>query len=499
MIAGPPAIRRQMAHGAAWMFLQRFAVRGIGLVSTIVLARLLAPGDFGIVALATGFLGLLESVGELGFDLQLVQTQTDDRAAYNTAWTLTVLRGVVIAAILAAIARPVAGFYGDPRLVALMYWVAFGVIVTELQNIGIVEFRRDLRFDLEFRLMVWSKVGSFLVTILLAVWLRSYFALIGGIIAGKLITLAMSYAMHPFRPVPSLKSAGKFVHFSSWLSLNNVMYGIKNRIDVFIVGRYAGASLLGVYSVGCEISNLIATELLWPVARVVFSGFAKMAGDRADLRKGFLDVLGLLFMIATPVAVGTGLTAEHIVRIFLGQQWLAAIPLIQILALYGVVNFATANSQAIYLALGRPDLMALGNLPAFLMLPPLLLWGIARYGLAGAAWALVADGTLNLVVNIALMRRQIDFSLSEVFACLWRPAIAASVMAASVAALSIYWPIAGTMIGLVAQFGTVAATGALVYFGVLLLLWRIAGLPDGAERNALAALHAARKGPISAA
>lgn len=484
-----PSLRRRMAHGAAWMMLQRVALRSIGLISTVILARLLVPGDFGIVALAAGFQGLLESLAEVGFDLALVQKQTSQPAVYDTTWTLNVIRGLVVALVLIAIADASADFYGDPRLAPLMRWLALGPFMAGLQNIGTVEYHRDLRFDMEFRLAVWSKLGAFCITLLLALWRRDYWALVGGILAGKAIVSGLSYLIHPYRPRLSLRGAGEFLHFSIWLSVNNVITGVKSRLDTFVVGKFVGPSLLGVYTVGYEISNLIASELMWPVARVIFSGFAKMTGKPEELVRGLIDVLGLLFLVATPVAIGIGLMAEHIVGIFLGSQWTAAIPLIRVLVIFGVLNFATVNSQAIFLALGRPDRAALASLPAALLLPPLLLWGTARYGLLGAAWAVVIDGAINLIANLALMRRIIRFSFSEILSVLWRPLIAASAMAVVIAPLIAHWPLAQTMIGLLGQFATIVACGAAVYVAVELLLWRAAGLPIGPESHALAALR----------
>jgi O-antigen/teichoic acid export membrane protein len=450
---------------------------------------LLVPGDFGLVALAAGFLGVIESFAELGFDLALVQRQTTERSAYDTTWTLNVIRGFLVAAVLIAIADAAADFYGDPRLAVLMRWLALGPLMAGLQNVGTVEYHRDLRFDMEFRLAVWSKAGAFCVTILLALWRRDYWALAAGILAGKAIASALSYVIHSYRPRLSLRDVRRFLHFSVWLSVNNVITGIKSRLDTFVVGKFVGPSLLGAYSVGYEISNLIASEVMWPISRVVFSGFAKMSGKSEDLARGLIDVLGLLFLVATPMAVGIGLTAEYIVRIFLGSQWLVAIPLIRILVIFGILNFATSNSQAIYLALGRPDRGAIASLPAAILLPPLLLWGTARYGLTGAAWAVVIDGAINLAMNLALMRRLIPFSLTDVFAVVWRPVIATSVMVAAIAAIDAHWVLAQTMVGLVGQFSGIVICGALVYVAMLLALWRATGMPNGPETQALAALR----------
>jgi len=489
-----PNLRHRMARGALWMMLQRVAVRAIGLVSTVILARLLMPGDFGIVALASGFQAVIESLAELGFDLALVQRQTSARADYDTTWTLNVIRGIVVAAVLLALADPSAEFYGDARLAPLMRWLALGPFMAGLQNVGTVEFHRDLRFDIEFRLAVWSKISAFCVTVFLAAWRHDYWALVAGILAGKAVATALSYLIHSYRPRPSLRGARQFLHFSLWLSINNIVTGIKSRLDTFIVGKFVGASLLGVYSVGYEISNLIASEVMWPIARVIFSGFAKMSGKPEELARTLLDVLGLLFLVATPMAVGIGLTAEWIVRIFLGNQWLAAIPLVRVLVIYGVLNFATANSQAIFLALGRPDRSAVASLPAAILLPPLLVWGTARYGLVGAAWAVVLDGAINLVSNLLLMRGLIHFRLAEVLAALWRPLGATAAMAAVVLVIDERWALADTMAGLIGQFLTVVACGAVTYAVIVLILWRAVGAPAGPESQAISALRTFRAG-----
>lgn len=110
-------LRHKIATGATWMILQRLAVRFIGLISTIILARLLLPEDFGLIALAMTLLAVLETLLELGFDLALIQRQTSDRSQYDTAWTLSIARGVLTALLFVAAAYPLAALYDDPRLI----------------------------------------------------------------------------------------------------------------------------------------------------------------------------------------------------------------------------------------------------------------------------------------------------------------------------------------------------------------------------------------------
>ena len=238
-----------------------------------------SPEDFGIIALAAGLFSALDALLELGFDMALIQNQSDGRARYNTAWTLSVLRGVGAAIVLLAAAYPIANLYGDQRLVMVMAWLAVVAIVNGLTNIGTVEFRKELQFDREFQLLVWNKVAGFVVTLTLAWFWRDYRALIAGIVVSKAAVAAMSYVMHPYRPSWSLQGARSFLHFFKWLALNNTVVVIRMRLDTFIVGKIAGTEALGFYTVGYEISNLTTTELISPISRVLFPSFSKIAGD----------------------------------------------------------------------------------------------------------------------------------------------------------------------------------------------------------------------------
>ncbi|MGE4063654.1 MAG: lipopolysaccharide biosynthesis protein [Rhodospirillaceae bacterium] len=483
-----PGLGQKIATGATWMLLQRLAMRVIGLISTIILARLLVPEDFGLVALAATLLAVLETVLELGFDLALIQRQTTDRSMYDTAWTLTILRGLLTALLLAAAAFPLANFYNDPRLATVVFWLALVAVFNGFQNIGIVEFRIELRFEQEFRMLVWSKVAMFIVTVGLAWLWRDYRALVAGILTGKGMLLVLSYTMHSYRPRLSLKGAMPFLHFSKWLFLNNLIILVRNRLDTFVVGKLSSPTALGHYAVAYEISNLATTELMYPIARALFPGFARMQGDPTRLSDAFVASLGIMFFIGAPMAVGVGLIAEHIVRLFLGVQWMPVVSLIQVLSLYGLLSLPAANGQPIYLAIGRPDLITWRGLPSVIVLPPSLIAGVYYYGPIGAAWALVFSAAVGLVVHFWLINRQLPVSPGAIFDALWRPALALLVMSAVVISIDRAWPDDDAFLRELLQTVCLVTAGALSYFGAIGLCWLAAGRPDGAEKRILSTI-----------
>lgn len=235
------SIGKKIALGAAWMMLMKFSIRLIGLVSTLILVRLLDPADFGIAAMAMTVVTAVQLLTMFGFDVAIIQNQNADKDDYNTAWTLNVALGLGAGLLLIALAYPAAGFYGRPELVAVYMALSLATIFQGLENIGLVDFRKHLHFDREFQFRVAVKVAAFIVTMLLAFTLRSYWALIIGTITARLAATVMSYVVHDFRPRWSLAAAGRIMTFSKWLFLNNIMHTLRTILPDLIVGRIAGA------------------------------------------------------------------------------------------------------------------------------------------------------------------------------------------------------------------------------------------------------------------
>jgi lipopolysaccharide exporter len=349
-------IERRMARSAAWMIGLRLADRTIGLVSVLFLARLLVPADFGLVAMGTVILGALEAMSAFGFEMALIKRQAKDRARWDSAWTLNVMIGAFNATVIAALAPLAALFYGEPRVTSVMLVLAASALVSGLRNIGMVEFEQELRFGRIVMLSLTRRTVSFVVTLTLAWWYGSYWALLVGMVTGHVVDLLLSYAFSPYRPRFSLVAWRDLFSFSKWLLLNNVLFYTSQRGGDAVVGNQAGASALGTYTVSLELANLPTSELVWPVMRAVFPGYAMMSSNVQRLAQGFLKVFALVLMFALPAAAGIALLAEPLVAVLLGPRWSDATPIIQVLAIAGGIRAAQANTGSVYLALDRPQL-----------------------------------------------------------------------------------------------------------------------------------------------
>ena len=469
-----------IAKGAAWMLLARFAERCIGLVSLLVLARVLVPADFGLVAMGMSVIAFVELASTFGFDLALIQREHLTRAHYDTAWTLQIVFGLLCAAIIAIFAYPSAWFYNEPRLVAVMLVLALGRAVQSFENIGTVDFRRQMNFSREFSFSAQKKIIAFAVTVSLALVYESYWALVAGSVTGRLAGLVLSYRMQPYRPRFSLAARAELFSFSGWIFLVGLAGFASQRSPHFVVGRRLGSAPLGLYTVGSEIALLPVTDMIAPVSRAVFPGFARMASRPDTLRQGFIDVIRVVWIVALPASFGVAAVAQPLVRALLGNKWEEAVVIVQVLALAGALHAATSNHYSAWLALGKTRIVFMMEALHFIVLLPLLLALIRTFGVVGAAYAELFATTISITVECFLISRVLALPRWTYLSGLWRPLVASLVMAAAVVLL-VRELAAGVVVQPVLQLVIAIPVGAMAYIGALTLLWLVSGRPPGGE------------------
>ncbi|HLY53567.1 MAG TPA: oligosaccharide flippase family protein, partial [Steroidobacteraceae bacterium] len=303
-------LSRAVTTGIGWTAGARMVVRALGLLSTLVVARILTPADYGLVALATSFIALLDLATSFSFDVALIQRVDARQAHYHTVWTLNVILYSGVAILVLASAGRVAAFYREPRLTATLNWLALAFLVSGFQNTATVGFRRELDFLRDSALMVVQKLPAVLVTIPCAVWLRDYRALLAGQVVGAAASVAVSFIARPMLPRFTLHAARELFGFSIWLLLNNFIVFLRTRGFDFLIGKWLGAAALGLFNLAFEISNLPSTELVAPVNRVVLPVYARLAQQPVELRREFARLLRWMALIILPVSVGIASVAE---------------------------------------------------------------------------------------------------------------------------------------------------------------------------------------------
>lgn len=477
----PRSIDTEIAIGAAWVFLFRILSKSLGLISMVILARLLVPEDFGVVALATATLGALEVFAIFGFDAALIQKQhaTDDH--YDTAWTIGLAMYSSVALMIAAVSVPAAGFFDEPRLTLALLILALAPVFEGLQNIRVVDFRKKMEFRKDFLFMFTRQAVGFCVTIPLALMLRNFWPMIIGIVASKFTGMVFSYVAIPRRPRFCTSEWQEMFGFSKWMFIGNLLYFIRQRASNFIVGKITGTANLGLYTIGHELGNLPTTEIVAPINRAVYPGFSKVASDLRNLRRSYLNVLGIVSMVALPAGFGLAAIVEPAVIAILGEKWIDAAPIAGLLAFAGTAAIYETNSSITLMAIGRPDLMT-RLLAVFAAILMILLFALtSSFGLIGAAYAALVAVVTMVPIYLATVAYKIELRPVPLLATLIRPVIAASAMYVVVRGYVSAHTVPESSIEAIRILLPSIALGAICYIVAMTILWLLSGRPVGAE------------------
>jgi O-antigen/teichoic acid export membrane protein len=370
-----------------------------------------------------------------------------------------------------------------------MYSLALCSLISGFDNIGVVAFQKDLELHKEFYFGVAKKLATFVVTIALAFLWRDYWALIVGMIVGRAVSLVLSYWVHPYRPRFSLAAAGELYHFSKWMLANNILIYINNSgINTFI-GKVFGPDALGVYSVAYEISNLPTTELVWPISRAVFPGYSMLAGDIGELRKSFLQVISVVALLTVPAGVGIGLVADPLVRVLLGEKWLAAVGLIQVLAAFGIVRTFLGPPGSIYVALGKPQLVAYLQALHITVAVLLLFCFMGTYGVISVPWAILIASAVSMPTSYCWLLRLLKLPPMHLVEVIWRPLAAALLMCLPVMWLQHGWAPSSGLGQNILRLALCTLLGGVTYTTAIVLFWHLARRPDGAETKVIGLLR----------
>ena len=492
--------RSLLLRGATWVAAGGLIVNLFGVVSTIVLARLLAPGDFGLVAIATAFAGLVGVLSEFSLVKALIQRTHVEEDHFNTAWTMNVIRGIIIGGLLALLGWPVAAFYGDDRLIAILVVLGVTVAVGAFANPKMAVFDRQLSFSQAFYLRVSGKIAAFTATVSIAWLYQSYWALVFGAIASEIAIVIGSYIVYPFMPKVTLSKWRDLLSFSIWLTAGQWVQALNWRVQPLLFGYLLPQALLGQYSLGNKMVNKTLEQATSPLKAVLFPAFARLKEDESRLRGGYLRSLGVLCMLALPIAAGFAVLAEKIVVLAVGEKWLPSVPLIQLLVMVRIVQMLQ-NVNPVALATGDTKRLFHRDLRALLIRWPLIILGLylgrgdSYSMLIGGMIGGVAASAINSYLNMRLIAKIAPISVRDHISVLWRSVVAVTVMSACVLLVDRAIDLQGGAVATIVETSCLAALGAAIYPAVIYTLWVVRGRKEGIETESVSIVrNALRKG-----
>ena len=402
--AGP--LQERVLRSGVWLVAGDAAARAAGMLKVAILGRLLSPSDFGLMGVAVVLLGWLDYFTQTGITAALIQWPGTIGAYLDVAWTIQVLRGVGLAAIIAAVAPLWARFFDAPGAADVIRLAALVPLLRAFVNPAVVYLRKEVDFRREVLWRLSGVTAGLVVAIPAALAWRNVWALVSSVVAAQAVETACSYLIEPYRPRlrPDPAQMRELFRLGRWFFWANVVSFVGLQLDSLGVGKILGATALGFYQMAHQLAFLPASQLGTHVQGVIFPAFSKLAAE-VDLRRALFRTLTLVASAVIPVAFFMTLFADPVVVLVLSQKWRPIAPVVKALAWAGAAAALTKVTGPLLQAAGRPELQVRASVQETLVLA-VLLYPLTRvFGISGAALAVLIASLWLLAVQGVLVAR----------------------------------------------------------------------------------------------
>lgn len=476
-----PGVGSRTAGSVAWLMASRLLARGIDFATLIVLARTLSPQDFGLVSVAMTLVFIVEAVSELPIVQSLVRLDEIGRSHLDTAFTIGMIRGGLLAAVIVLAALPFSWAYADPRLVPLIFFLILSPVTRGLQSPAMVQFARRIDFRRDLVVEIVSKICGFTVAVVLAVATHSYWAIAAGTVVTPAVAMVQSYGFAPFRPRISLSQWRSFVGFLGWASLAQALGALSWQSDKLILGRFISKANLGHFSMAADLSSVPEQVLVAPAMRPLMAGFVTIKKSRDRMARAYQQISLTLLTIAAPGMVGLSLVADQVVPAVLGPSWVSSIPMLRWLALAPIFVVWVSPLDPMAMAMDRTSIFLRQRVIEILIKIPLLLGLILTYGVMGAVVGRLVTNAIMMIVTMGYVRDLTGLKIWQQVLAPWRIMLAIAGMATAILLLP---ESVRQSLSIIAVITTVVL-GGLVYVTILLASWLALGRPEGMESMAV--------------
>lgn len=427
------------------------------LVRSIVVARLLAPSEFGRFALVATVLGVVEVVSQPSLEVAALQRRKLNTDTLQTLWTALILRSLGVTTVLVLLAEPLGTFFGAHDSIGLLRAIAFVPLIRSFASVAVLAEAHRVNLGPQFRLQVIGQSMETVVAVAVCTITRSATALVIGLLAGAVVEVIGSWRVRGFRPRFRLVGAELWplLRFSRWAFASNVLGYLSRSCDDLAVGRFSGTGPLGLYRVAYRLGNLPTTQISHAVGQVAFPFLSRLQDAEAGKRQGvYLRYLTLTSATAGFVSALMTVTAADLVAILLGETWLQASGVLAILAVAGYVRAIVASGGTYFMAGGHPQLDTSMQAARLVVLTVGLALMLGIWGIEGAALASLLSVLATVPFWLRGMRR-LGYTSIQLLSAVVRPIPA--VVVGGLAAVAVNTIVTGSLWSLVA-----ASTAAVV-------------------------------------
>ena len=465
--------------GALWTVGTRWSIKALGFVSTLIMARLLVPEDYGVVAMSMLIVGFTQSMLDFGAATALLRKGQVSKSEIDSAWTLRLLQGVCTGVMLIGASSFAATLFKEPRVEHVLWILAACVAISGAGNMGAVLAQKEFNFALDFQLNIAGKVLGVVATVAAGLLLMDYRALVIGVATGYVGGFVLSYLMHPYRPRWDTTHIHEIWAITKWLMLAGVAGFLLRKSDELIAARIGTTGEYGLYNVGADLGQLPTGELGPAMLRAFLPVLSTIQEDIPRTNQAVLKTLSAVNTITMPVGLGFAAVALPATELLLGTRWIEAVPFVALFALAGVVQFAMSPLTTLLVLRGHTRLQNHIVWAEFAVFAICSLTLIPHLHLIGLIWARIIASSANALITALCARSYCQVSIIAIGSALLRPMVGAISMYGLVDLL-MRW-LTGNTWSLVLGI----TVGVLTYSAWILLSWFVAGKPEGLESTVL--------------
>lgn len=461
-------LNNKIKHAAKWSVITEVIAKFITPITSMMLARLLTPEAFGVVATLTMIISFAEIFTDAGFQKFLIQQEFRDEKEREQSTTVAfwsnLSMSLLIWAVIAVFSEPLAVMVGNPGLGHVLVIACISIPLSAFSSIQIALYKRDLDFKTLFKVRIIGICIPLFVTIPLALWLRNYWALVCGTIASNIVNAVLLTYYSTWKPriYYSFNKFKEMFSFTIWSVVEAVTIWMTGYIDIFFIGIYLNEYYLGLYKMSIATVGSLTSIIISATTPILFSGLSRLQNDNEAFKQMFFKFQKLVGMLIIPLGVGIFCYSDLITAILLGGQWGEASDFIGLWGLSSAFTIVFAHySSEVYRSKGRPKLSVLAQVLHLVVLLPVVYWSV-QYGYGTLIWSRSLVRFESIIVNMIIIYYTVKMSP-------WRMLInvAPSIIAAIVMGC-FAWGISGLMNGIFGQFIGIILSSILFFITVSL-------------------------------
>lgn len=407
----------KVLNATIWITIVKWVTSVMGVVSTLVLARILTPSDFGLVAMATLVTAFFEILSRLGTEEYIIKSTSLTEDDINTSWTLQLIVKLTISLLILSFSHYASVFFNEPKLTKVLMMLSIVPVLVGFNNIGVVLAKKDMKFKEIMKLELISKVISVILTITLAFSLRNYWAFIFGTVSYYLIYTLLTYYYYQYRPKLSLRHFKKQASFSQWTLLKGMVNYTSGKIDQILITKLLSAIELGAYTISQRIISIPSSLLLSPITDAVFPGLGQILGDNKDFREKIQKTIFISVFFTTPIATMFFLFSTYVVELFLGDasKW----SIVEVILPMMSVQLINANLCGIIFGvltlLGEVRFLFKFELASSVIFGSIYYISLVELGLEAVIISKAVLGFLSSIFLIFILKNYVNISGKRVF------------------------------------------------------------------------------------